>query len=244
MHDCGQRCCEGAPTAGQEGETCRLTGFVVSGPPLLAYTRSSRDTFSKRQLLGDNFVRMGTKGTKRRRPRAVNIKGKIEQALRTFLYSEARIQEYETAQARVTTAARASRSNQHLDVFKVAFAASTRLRHSINPPPPRDAPEVEALAGALTRYFKVAGGLSSQKAVSVYCALMLQVLRDGLTIKNTVVVYPSPFVQKHSPSDMQLGKINPHVSCRAISTFFRRFKANVVTPTGDPIATKCLRLSY
>lgn len=242
MHECGARCREGAPSG--EGETCRLTGFVVSAPPLLSYTRTSRETFSRRQLLGDNFVRMGKRGAARRKPRTVNIKSKIEHALHTFFYSEARQAEYSTAQARVTAAVRASSKRDLKSVMEVAFKASKRLHHNINPPPPPNAPEVAALAESLTQYFKVAGGLPSQKAVSVYCALMLQVLRDGLTIQNTVVVHPSPFVRKHSPSDMQLGKIAPNVSCRAISSFFRRFKANAVTPSGLPIASRCIRLPY
>lgn len=213
---------------------------MVGGPPLLNYTRSSRDNFAKR-LIGDNFVRMGKSG-RRRKPKVINIKSKIERALSLFFYSDARLNEYRAAQARVTASVGKARSFS--DAMKVAHKVGQKLSYSINPPPPSSAPEIEALATALTTYFKVAGGLSSQKAVSVYTALMLQVLRDGLKIDKTVVVHQSPFVRRYGPSDMQLGKLSPNVSCRAISSFFRRFKRTVTTAQGHPRADSCIHLPY
>lgn len=240
VHFCGKQCGRSFLSAQQEGYVCELTGFVVGEPPSIAYSRKSKDAFSKTKFLGDNFMRMGTRTPRQKKDtNSPSIRCTcFEKALEYVLCGPDRVRVFSTHKKKYLKEVsaelyRLKRSGQSVDLQEMSRAIHCTYqsnKHLLNPPCDYRDTQINALSRAIFVYYQKFRGLKkTSKVAHAFVGVCISKLRDGYTSNGVVVFKKNAYVARYAPSDIQFGLL-PGFHCRHMSILWRKMLSEILSP--------------
>lgn len=245
IHFCGSRCAYGVVDRNLENTVCALTGFVIGGPAEITYTRLSKDSYgSGNKLIGDNYVRMGTKQHQKSAARTPKSYSRlVRSTVVNILHGHERDKQYKHAKHRFTrdvvTIARRISTKKGLSFVAMQqhiVAIYNEHKSMLSTPIPHVDQRIDMLTKAIVAYWNVMQRFlhNSIKNVITFTAVCITKLRDGCVI-NGITVFPrNPWLALHTPADIQFGGIT-NIQCRSMSYLWRKMvQAIICSSTNMP----------